>query len=66
MSRDILNAELVRQREAELRRSAERHVAAPKADVTRRAAPSVSAIARLSLALIARRARNPDLVYRRR
>jgi hypothetical protein len=61
MSRDILNAELVRQREAELRRSAERRVLAPRAEVARRRVPSVSAIARLSLALIARRARNPDL-----
>lgn len=58
MSRDILHAELVRQREAELRLSAERRLSAPSPDAARRRAPSVTAIARLSLALIARRARN--------
>ncbi len=61
MSRDVLNAELARQREAELRRDAERRAIAPKPDAARRRAPSASAIVRLSLALIARRVRNPDL-----
>jgi hypothetical protein len=61
MSRDILNAELARQRDVELRRSAERHVAAPAPLAVRRRAPSVRAIVRLSLALLARRTRNPDL-----
>jgi hypothetical protein len=61
MARDNLNAELLRQREAELRRSAERHLAARTPDVERRRVPSLRALARLSLALMARAARNPDL-----
>jgi hypothetical protein len=60
MARDALNAELLRQREAELRRSAERHVEAQPPGVERRAL-SLRGVARLSLALIARVARNPDL-----
>jgi hypothetical protein len=61
MARDILHAELVRQREAELKRSAAQHVAAQPPGDARRRRLSPSAVARLSLALIARRARNPDL-----
>ena len=61
MARDILNAELLRQREAELRRSAERHLAAQPPGIERRRALSLRALARLSLALIVRAARNPDL-----
>jgi hypothetical protein len=61
MARDILHAELARQRQAELRRSAAQHVApAPPGDARQRRR-SLRAVARLSLALIARRARNPDL-----
>lgn len=61
MAMDTLHAELARQREAELRRSAARHVAPAPPDDARRRRLSPSAIAKLSLALIARRARNPDL-----
>jgi hypothetical protein len=61
MARDILNAELVRQREAELRRGAARYVAVPPPDDVRRRRPSLRVLARLSVALIVRRARNPDL-----
>jgi hypothetical protein len=61
MARDALNAELLRQREAELRRSAERHVEAQPPGVERRRALSLRGVGRLYLALIARVARNPDL-----
>jgi hypothetical protein len=61
MARDTLNAELLRQREAELRRTAERRVAVRPPAETRDRSPSLRAAAKLSLALIARLARNPDL-----
>jgi hypothetical protein len=67
MSRDVLNAELLRQREAELKRRAERRMVERQAslpsDRGRRAlVPRI--IARLSVALPGRRARNPDRIRR--
>jgi hypothetical protein len=61
MAMDNLNLELVRQREAELRRGAARHIAVAPPDDLRRRRPSLRALARLSVVLIVRRARNPDL-----
>jgi hypothetical protein len=61
MARDMLNAELVRQREIELKRGAARHVEPAAVDDVRRRRPSLRVLARLSVVLITRRARNPDL-----
>jgi hypothetical protein len=61
MARDILNAELARQREAELRRAAARHLMLAPPDDVRRRRPALRVLTRLSMALIVRRARNPDL-----
>jgi hypothetical protein len=63
MARDRVNIELMRQREAELRRSAERRLALSPSRETRPPARLLRVSSRLVAALLARHARNPDLAY---
>jgi hypothetical protein len=61
MARDMINIELLRQHEAELRRGAERRIARQPAIESQPRWLAVRIVARLVVVLLARRARSPDL-----
>jgi hypothetical protein len=63
MARDKVSIELMRQREEELRRSAERRLALSPSRETRSPVRLPRVAARLVAVLLARHARNPDLAY---
>jgi len=63
MARDMVNIELMRQREAELKRAAERRIALQPLSEARLPVRTRRVAVRLVVMLVARRVRNPDLAY---